>query len=90
MNEHAFIFVINFFNIVIIEIVYNALMHKIECGQSYCKDLLKRILWRFILRFCDIYSVFYELLKFNEFLKIVKQFQKSIKVMNSAQPIFGS
>jgi hypothetical protein len=44
MYEHAFIFVINFFNIVIIGNVYNALMHKIEFGQSYCKDLLKRTL----------------------------------------------
>jgi hypothetical protein len=34
MYEHACIFVINFFNIFIIGILYNALMHKIEFGQS--------------------------------------------------------
>jgi hypothetical protein len=52
-----------------IGILYNAIMHNMEFGQSYCKYLLKRILRRFILHFCDIYSVFYELLKFNEFFK---------------------
>jgi hypothetical protein len=44
MYEHAFIFVINFFSINIFRIVYNASMHKIGFGQSYCKDLHKRIL----------------------------------------------
>jgi hypothetical protein len=42
-----------------------------EFGQSYCKDLLKRILQRFILHFCDTYFVFYELWKFHEFLEIL-------------------
>jgi hypothetical protein len=32
MQEYAYIFVINDFNIVIIGIVYNALTHKIEFG----------------------------------------------------------
>jgi hypothetical protein len=62
MYESAYIFVINFFNIVIIEIVYNALMHKIEFGQSYCKDLLKRILNKFTLYFSKFYTNFYEYL----------------------------
>jgi hypothetical protein len=51
-------------------ILYNEIMHNMEFGQAYCKDLLKRILWRLILQFCDRYSIFYELLKFNEFLEI--------------------
>jgi hypothetical protein len=51
MYEHAFIFVINFFNIVIIGIVYNALMHKIEFGQAYSQDLHARIIKKFILHF---------------------------------------
>jgi hypothetical protein len=33
MYEHSRVFVINFFNIFIIEILYNALMHKIEFGE---------------------------------------------------------
>jgi hypothetical protein len=54
-----------------IGILYNAIMHNMEFGQFYCKDLLKRNLWRFILHLCDIYSIFYELLKFNKFLEIL-------------------
>jgi hypothetical protein len=63
-------FVINFSKIWMIGILYNAIMHNLEFDQTYCKDLLKEILWRFILHFCDIYSIFYKLLKFNEFLEI--------------------
>jgi hypothetical protein len=66
MYEYAHIFVINFFNIVIIRNVYNALMHKIECGQSYCKDLLKRILNKFTLYFSEFYTNFRS---WNEFLE---------------------
>jgi hypothetical protein len=43
MYEYAFIFVINFFNIHIIGIVYNASMHEIVFGRSYYRDLHKRI-----------------------------------------------
>jgi hypothetical protein len=62
--------VINFTKIWMIGILYNVIMHNLEFGQAYSKDLLNWILWRFILHFCDIYSIFYELLKFNEFLEI--------------------
>jgi hypothetical protein len=54
-----------------IGILYNAIMHNMEFGQAYRKDLLNRILWGFILHFFDIYSIFYELLKFKEFLEIL-------------------
>jgi hypothetical protein len=74
-NMHIF-FVINFSKIWMIGILYNAIMHNLEFGQAYSKDLLKRILWRFILHFCDIYSIFYELLKFNKFLKIFTKTRK--------------
>jgi hypothetical protein len=50
----------------------NTIMHNMEFGQSYCKDLFKKILWKFILYFYDMYSIFYELLNFNEFLKNFK------------------
>jgi hypothetical protein len=43
-----------------IEILYIVIMHNMEFGEAYCKDLHKRILWRLILYFCDIYSIFYE------------------------------
>jgi hypothetical protein len=63
-------------------------MHNMEFGQSYCKDLFKKILWKFILYFYDMYSIFYELLNFNEFLKKLNQktISKSIKPRNSAGP----
>jgi hypothetical protein len=35
-------------------------MHKMEFGQAYCQDLVKRILKQFILYFYNIYSIFYE------------------------------
>jgi hypothetical protein len=44
-----------------------------EFGQAYCKDLLKRILRKFILHFCNMYPIFHELLKFNECLEILNQ-----------------
>jgi hypothetical protein len=68
-----------------IGILHNAIMHNMEFGQAYCKDLPKRILQKFILHFCDMYSIFYELLKFNEFLEILNQkmILKLIKMRNS-------
>jgi hypothetical protein len=56
--EYAHVFVINFFNIVIIGNVHNTLMYKIECGQSYCKYLFKRILNKFTLYFSEFYTNF--------------------------------
>jgi hypothetical protein len=35
-------------------------MHKKEFGQAYCKDILNRILWKFILYFSEFYSIYYE------------------------------
>jgi hypothetical protein len=55
-------------------------MHNLEFDQAYCKDLLKGILWRFIFHFCDIYSIFHELLKFNEFLEIENEKQNWKKI----------
>jgi hypothetical protein len=54
-NMHLF-FVINFINIVIIRILYNAIIHKNEVSQSYYKDLLTRILnklFHIFLRFAQ-------------------------------------
>jgi hypothetical protein len=44
-----------------------------EFGQPYCKDLLKGIQRKFILHFCDMYSILYKLLMYNEFLEILNQ-----------------
>jgi hypothetical protein len=90
MYEHAFIFVINFFNIVVFGNVYNALIHKIEFGQSYFKEVLKRTVNKFTLHFCEMYSIFYELLKFHEFLENLnwKMISKMIKLRNSERAIF--
>jgi hypothetical protein len=32
-------------------------MHKMEFGQAYCKDLLNRILMKFILYFSKFYCI---------------------------------
>jgi hypothetical protein len=74
-----------------IGILYNAIMHNMEFGQAYCKDLLKRILQKNILHFCYMYSIFYELLKFNEFMEILNQkmILKLIKPRNGVRAIFG-
>jgi hypothetical protein len=62
--KDAHIFVINFFKIWFKGISYEVIMHKNEFGQAHCKDLLNRILWKFILYFSEFYSVYYEYLKF--------------------------
>jgi hypothetical protein len=72
MYEYACVFVINFCNFFMIGILYNALRCNIEFDQAYCKDLLKRVIRKFILHFCDMYSIFYELLTFHEFQEIFK------------------
>jgi hypothetical protein len=50
-------------------------MHKIECGQSYAKDLHKRILNKFTLYFSEFYTNVYEYLKFGWILRF-KSIQK--------------
>jgi hypothetical protein len=35
-------------------------MHKKEFGHAYGKDILNRILWKFILYFSEFYSIYYE------------------------------
>jgi hypothetical protein len=35
-----------------------------EFGQSYCRDILIRILRKFILNFYDFYSIYYGFWKF--------------------------
>jgi hypothetical protein len=44
MYEYAFNFVINFLNILLLGILYNAIVHKCRFGQAYCIYLLERIL----------------------------------------------
>jgi hypothetical protein len=46
------IFVIKYYSIWFIGIFYNAIMHKMEFGQDYCRDLFTRILHKFISYFC--------------------------------------
>jgi hypothetical protein len=54
---------------VIIGNVYNALMHKIECGQSYYKDLLERILNKFTLYFPSFIQISMDFRSWNQFLE---------------------
>jgi hypothetical protein len=65
--------VINYFNICFKEIFPKAIMHKYRFGQAHCIDLHNRILKKFILYFSEIYSIFYEIEKFNEFPQILNQ-----------------
>jgi hypothetical protein len=58
MNMHEFI-VNKFLKFYLLGILYNAIMHKCRFGQSYCIDLLKRILKQFILHFSELYFLFY-------------------------------
>jgi hypothetical protein len=51
MDEHAFIFVINFIKIWLLEILYNELLGTRWCGQVYCVDLPLRIHTGFISHF---------------------------------------
>jgi hypothetical protein len=41
-------------------------MHKYRFGQAYCIYHLKRILMKFSLHFCKIYTIYYEFLKFKQ------------------------
>jgi hypothetical protein len=54
------IVVIKYSKLWFIAIVYNAIMHKMQFGQAYCQDLVKRILKKFILYFSMIYTIFYK------------------------------
>jgi hypothetical protein len=53
-------FVNKYSKIWVMEIFYEAIMHKMVFGQSYCKDLLQRILWKFIIYFSKFYSIYYD------------------------------
>jgi hypothetical protein len=44
--------------------LYIALLHRYKFGQSHSVELLKRIETEFTLRFLNIYTVFYEFVKF--------------------------
>jgi hypothetical protein len=55
-----YIFVIKYSKIWFITIFYKELILKTGFGQTYGKDLVKRILRKFILYFYDIYFIFYE------------------------------
>jgi hypothetical protein len=39
-------------------------MHKMEFGQAYCQDLVKKILYIFILYFSEFYTIYYEFSNF--------------------------
>jgi hypothetical protein len=71
-----YIFVINYFKIWFIVILYNAIMLKREFGQAYGKDILKRIIYKFILYFSEFYFIFYEFWKFMWISRIVKETEK--------------
>jgi hypothetical protein len=51
MYEHAWSFVNKHIKLRFIGIFYEAIMQKMEFGQAYCKDLINRILIKFILYF---------------------------------------
>jgi hypothetical protein len=51
MYEYAHIFIKKYFKVCLLAILYNANMNNREFGQSYCNDLLKRIIKKFILYF---------------------------------------
>jgi hypothetical protein len=50
-------------------------MHKIEFGQSYCKDLLKRITRKFSLYFFKFYSIFYGFLNLKQISRKRKRYE---------------
>jgi hypothetical protein len=57
-------FVINYLKFWFTEIFYHAVMHKNGFGHAYCQDLVKMILKKFISYFSDIYTIYYNFLKF--------------------------
>jgi hypothetical protein len=60
MYEHAWILVNKFFKFCILGILYNVLMYKNEFGQAHRIEMLSKIPTKFILRFSEVYSSFYE------------------------------
>jgi hypothetical protein len=74
MYKYADIFINKYFNVWLLVILYNALMHKWRFGQAYCQDLLTRIPIEFILKFIPFSMHFRFVL---DFLEILKGNQKS-------------
>jgi hypothetical protein len=48
-------------------------MPKMEFGQAYCQDLLRRIIRKFILYFTKLYFIFYVFLNFTQISKNFKR-----------------
>jgi hypothetical protein len=69
MNKHAWSFVNKYLKLRFIGIFYKAIMHKMEFGQAYCKDLLNRILMKFI-------SFFPSFIVFSRYFRILIEFLK--------------
>jgi hypothetical protein len=44
-----------------------------EFGQTYCQDILRRIIRKFILYFFEFCTIYYEFLKFKWISRIFKQ-----------------
>jgi hypothetical protein len=59
MYEQAWSFVNKYNKLWFIGIFYEAIMHKIEFDQAYCKDLLNRILMKVISYFSKFYFTSY-------------------------------
>jgi hypothetical protein len=57
LYEHAWSFENKYIKLRFIGIFYEAILHKMEFGQAY-KDLLNRILMKFILYFSKFYCIF--------------------------------
>jgi hypothetical protein len=83
MWEYPWIFVNNLFKFCILDILYNAIMHKNGVAQSYCKDLLTRILNKFISYFSEFCIIYYKFLKFKWISKIFKSEMKFWKLINT-------
>jgi hypothetical protein len=60
MYNFLWIFVIKYSKIWFMEIFYTVIMHKNEFCQAYCKDLLTRILEKFIPYFSEFYFIYFE------------------------------
>jgi hypothetical protein len=59
MSIFLWIFVINYSKIYFIGIFYKETMLKRGFHQAYSKHLLKRIIWKFISYFYELYCIFY-------------------------------
>jgi hypothetical protein len=87
------IFLCNFLNkyskIWPIEILYKAILHKIEFGQAHCKDLVKIILRKFILYFYEISTNLYEFFMFKRISGVFKRSNEKKKT-NSAPGLISA